>query len=442
MTVIKSEFYLALNQVATERGISPDEVIESIKTAVLAAYKKDYGPHEVVSDDEPKEEPEEVDENIEVQINSDTGETHIFIEGVDNTPPGFGRIAAQTARQVILQKIREAEKKNIVKHYVSQVGSIIKGRVIRYDGKNAYFDIGKAEGVLPHEEQIKNENYRLNDTYIVYIQEIKEDTFGNSIIIVSRADPRLVEELFKKEVPEVENGTVKVFKIVREPGERAKIAVFSDQAGVDPVGACVGQKGIRVKSVTDELGGEEKIDIIQWNGDDNTFLREALSPATVGAIEIDKANMKATVTVSGDQAPLAIGRAGVNVNLASRLTGFDIDIIQEEVTEKEKEEGTEKEEEESVEKKEEETSKKIEAQAETTEKIEVQPESVETKEEVSIETKDVEEKPEEIEAKLDEVEVAAPDKTLSQEEKPAPEPLPEPPAQTDTTENTTDETAL
>ncbi len=329
MTVIKSEFYLALNQVATERGISPEEVIESIKTAVLAAYKKDYG----TPTPEGEEAPEDENDNTDVQINQDTGETHIFIDGVDSTPPGFGRIAAQTARQVILQKIREAEKKNIVKHYVSQVGSIIKGRVIRFDGKNAHFDIGKTEGVLPHEEQIKNENYRLNDTYIVYIQEIKEDAFGNSKIILSRADPRLVEELFKKEVPEVENGTVKVFKIVREPGERAKVAVFSDQTGVDPVGACVGQKGIRVKSVTDELGGEEKIDIIQWNGDDTTFLREALSPATVGSIEIDKENMKAKVTVSGDQAPLAIGRAGVNVNLASRLTGFDIDIIQEAVSE-------------------------------------------------------------------------------------------------------------
>lgn len=369
MTVIKSEFYLALNQVATERGISPDEVIESIKTAVLAAYKKDYGPHEVAEEEKTEESTEE-NENTEVQINPDTGETHIFIEGVDSTPPGFGRIAAQTARQVILQKIREAEKKNIVKHYISQVGSIIKGRVIRYDGKNAYFDIGKAEGVLPHEEQIKNENYRLNDTYIVYIQEIKEDAFGNSRIIVSRADPKLVEELFKKEVPEVENGTVKIFKVVREPGERAKIAVFSDQTGVDPVGACVGQKGIRVKSVTDELGGEEKIDIIQWNADDSTFLRESLSPATVGSIEIDKPNMKARVTVSGDQAPLAIGRAGVNVNLASRLTGLDIDIIQEAGSEKT--DTAEKVDEETAEKAETDDEKKApaqEAQPETTQEL-------------------------------------------------------------------------
>lgn len=327
MTVIKSEFYLALNQVATERGITPDEVIDSIKVAVLAAYKKDYGP--APSAIEGVEVVEEEDDGLEVEINKDTGETKIFMKGKDVTPPGFGRIAAQTARQVILQKIREAEKKNIVKHYTSQVGSIIKGRVIRFDGKNASLDIGKAEGILPYEEQIKNENYRLNDAYVVYIKEIKEDQFGNSRIIVSRADSKLVEELFKKEVPEIENGSVKIQSVVRHPGERAKIAVFSDQSGVDPVGACVGQKGIRVKAVTDELGGEEKIDIIQWNEDAVVFLREALSPATVGTIELDKEKKKATVTVSEDQAPLAIGRGGVNVNLASELTGFEIDIVQE-----------------------------------------------------------------------------------------------------------------
>lgn len=319
MTVIKSEFYLALNQVATERGISADDVLDSIKMAVLAAYKKDY-----LSETEA----EEADEQIEVKIDKNSGETRLFKEEKDITPAGFGRIAAQTARQVILQRIREAEKKNIIKHYVSQVGTIIKGRVIRFDGRNAYFDLGKAEGLLPQEEQIRGENYRLNDTFIVYIKEIKDDSFGNSRVIVSRADPKLVEELFKKEVPEISNGTVKVYRVVREPGERAKISVFSDQSGVDPVGACVGQKGIRVKAVTDELGGEEKIDIIQYNEDDIFFIREAMSPATVGSIDIEKGEKKANVTVEEDQVPLAIGRNGVNVNLASKLTDYEIDIVQ------------------------------------------------------------------------------------------------------------------
>lgn len=363
MTVIKSEFFLALNQVATERGISADDVLESIKSAVLAAYKKDYGVEEELV------EGEEVQSDYTVEINKDSGETHILHKGKDITPPGFGRIAAQTARQVILQKIREAEKRTIVKHYVSQVGSIIKGRVIRFDGKNAYLDIGKTEGILPYEEQIRNESYKLNTTFVVYIKEIKEDQFNNSKIIVSRADPKLVEELFKKEVPEIDNGTVKVQNVVREPGERAKIAVFSDQAGVDPVGACVGQKGIRVKAVTDELGGEEKIDIIQWNKDDSIFLREALSPASIVSVEIDSKAKTAKVLVTEEQAPLAIGRAGVNVNLASRLTGYTIDIVQQESEKKEESSSSAKEQ-----VKEEETTK--EADAEVVDNSEVEKQSM------------------------------------------------------------------
>lgn len=325
MTVIKSEFFLALNQVATERGISPDEVVESIKMAVLAAYKKDYG----TTEDE--------EENLEVRIDTNSGDTRIFKDDKDITPAGFGRIAAQTARQVILQKIREAEKKTIIKHYQAQIGTIIRGRVIRFDGRNVSLDIGKAEGFLPYEEQIRRETYQLNDSLIVYIKEIQEDEHRGSRIIVSRADPKLVEELFRKEVPEIASSTVKVKNVVREPGERTKIAVFSDQPGVDPVGACVGQKGIRVKAVTDELGGDEKVDIIQYNDDDAFFVREALSPAKVASVEIDKKNKRARVYVSGEQAPLAIGRGGVNVNLASRLTEYELDIVQTE-EEKSKEE--------------------------------------------------------------------------------------------------------
>src|SRR3990167_1798482 len=319
MAVIKSEFFLALNQVATERGISPDDVLDSIRAAVMAAYKKDYGTEHVNEDE---------DEGLEVKINEDSGEMHILKEKKDITPPGFGRIAAQTARQVILQQIREAEKKTIVKHYTGQVGTIIKGRTIRFEGRNVLFDIGKAEGLLPVEEQIRSENYRLNETLTVFIKEIREDHYGNSRIILSRTQNELVQLLFAKEVPEIASGTVKVFKLIREPGERTKIAVFSDQTGVDPVGACVGQKGVRVKAVTDELGGNEKIDIIQYNEDDSLFIREALSPATVEAIEIDKEKKRAKVFVSEDQAPLAIGKSGVNVNLASKLTGYEIDIVQ------------------------------------------------------------------------------------------------------------------
>lgn len=314
MTIIKTEFALALNQVAGERGISPDEVIESIELALVAAYKKEY---------QGKEE-----EVLTAKLNRETGESNIFKEGKDITPPGFGRIAAQTAKQVILQKIREAEKRTVISHYKGQVGTAIRGRIIRFDGYNAHMDIGKAEAVLPHEEQIKGENYSVNNSFTVYLKEIADDKFGNPRIIVSRNDARLIEELFKKEVPEIGNKTVEIKKTVREPGERAKIAVASTHGSVDPVGACVGQKGIRVQTVTDEFERKEKIDIIQWNKDDKLFIIAALSPAKVIDVEVDRENKRAKITVDEAQAPLAIGKGGVNVNLASRLTGYTLDIVQ------------------------------------------------------------------------------------------------------------------
>ena len=324
MTIVKSEFTLALNQVATERGISIDEVLSSIEVAIVAAYKKEY--HNTIEDE------------LVAHVSRETGEAKIF-KGEENiTPPGFGRIAAQTAKQVILQKIREAEKKTVVTHYRTQIGSIMKGRIIRYDGRNAYLDIGKTEALLPREEQIKNERYDVNDSLIVFLKEINEDKFGNTRIIVSRIDPKLIEELFKREVPEIVNNTVQIKKVVREPGERAKIAVMSTQGGVDPVGACVGQKGIRVQTVTDELGGHEKIDIIQWNKDEKLFLISALSPAKITSVELDKEGKKAKVFVDEQQAPLAIGSRGINVNLAAKLTNYDIDIVQNPVKATEKEE--------------------------------------------------------------------------------------------------------
>lgn len=322
MTIIKSEFSLALNQVATERGISPDDVVFSIEQAIIAAYKKEYS----------KEEEEE----IKVIVNKDTGEAKIFKDDKDITPPGFGRIAAQTAKQVILQKIREAEKKTVASHYQSQVGTLVKGRIIRYDGYSASIDIGKAEAILPKEEQMNNYKYQVNDNLIVYLKEISNDKFDNPKIIVSHSHPKLIEELFKREVPEITSGAIEIKKIVREPGERAKIAVTSTQSGVDPVGACVGQKGVRVQTVIDELGGGEKIDIIQWNKDEKLFLMAALSPAKITSVEIDKTGKRAKVTVDEKEAPLAIGRGGINVNLASRLTEFEIDIIQTKSEEPEK----------------------------------------------------------------------------------------------------------
>ncbi|MCA9372126.1 transcription termination factor NusA [Candidatus Woesebacteria bacterium] len=314
MIIVKNEFTLALNQVASERGISVDDVIESMQAAILAAFHKEH--------------PEMAeDESVEVRIDKKTGETHLFKDDADITPPGFGRIAAQTARQVIVQKIREVEKKTVISHYQDEIGNLIKGRVIRKDFKTVFVDIGKAQAVLPREEQMKYESYNVNDRYVFYLKEISEDR-GYSRIVVSRAHPQLVAKLFEREVPEVASKTVEIKVVVREPGERAKIAVHSTQPGVDPVGACVGQKGIRVQTVTNELNGVEKIDIIQWNEDPKIFITSALSPAEIEKVKVDLDENKAEVTVQEAQAPLAIGRGGVNVNLAGRLTGFAIDIIQ------------------------------------------------------------------------------------------------------------------
>ncbi len=315
MVIVKSEFALALNQVATERGISVQDVVTSIEAAVLAAFKKEH--------------PDMAqDETVSVKVDMKSGETRIYREEKDITPPGFGRIAAQTARQVVIQKIREAEKKTVISHYQDQIGAIIRGRVMRYDGYNAYVDLGKAEGVMPQEEQIRNESYTVNERYLFYLKEIGTSKAGYSRIILSRSAPQLISELFKREVPEVANNTVEIKKVVREPGERAKIAVHSSQNGVDPVGACVGQKGVRVQTVTDELNGQEKIDIIQWSDNPKIFIMSALSPAKILSVEIDEQIKKAKVTVDESQAPLAIGKNGVNVNLAAKLTGYEIDILQ------------------------------------------------------------------------------------------------------------------
>ena len=317
MVIVKSEFTLALNQVATERGISVDDVISSMKGAILAAYYKENG--QSVIDEE---------RDITVKIDTNTGETHIIENKEDITPPGFGRIAAQTARQVIVQKIREIEKKTIISHYLDQVGTLVRGRIIRQDVNNVYVDIGKTEAILPRDEQIRKEQLAVNERYMFLLKEIAINPAGYSRIILSRADEQLIVELFRREVPEIANGTVEIKRVAREPGERAKIAVHSSQSGVDPVGACVGQKGIRVQTVTDELNGTEKIDIIQWNQDIKTFLVSALSPAQVVSVVLDEKTKRAEVTVEESQAPLAIGRNGANVNLAATLTDYEIDIHQ------------------------------------------------------------------------------------------------------------------
>ncbi len=307
----RSEFALALNQVANERGIDPSVVLETVENAILAAYRKDHPDSEL--------------EEYSATLDSNTGEAKIF-HGKDNvTPPGFGRIAAQTAKQVILQKIREKEKEAIITDYKIRIGTIVNGMVLRFAGPNIIVDIGKAEGVMPPQEQIANENYHLNQRFAVYLKEIHEGPKGEEVL-VSRADNGLLEGLLKREVPEVAQGSVEIKAIEREPGNRAKIAVYSNQPGIDPVGSCVGQKGVRVQAVIQEFNGLEKIDIIQWQENSKEYVMQALSPAKNLTVEISEKEKTAKVVVPQDELSLAIGKDGQNVRLASKLTGYRIEI--------------------------------------------------------------------------------------------------------------------
>ncbi len=313
----RTEFTAALNQICSERGISPEAVIDSIKEALVAAYRKDFG------DDEALEFSAELD-----QI---TGSAKIFKapkdkpeEKKDVTPPGFGRIAAQTAKQVILQKIREAEKDAIIGEYQDKIGSLVNGMVLRFDGQFIVCDIGRGHALMPPEEQGKDERYHLNQRLTLYIKAIEETVKGKQIII-SRADPALVKALFKREVPEVNSGAVEIKVIAREAGSRSKVAVASTQSGVDPVGSCVGQKGVRVQSVINELGGE-KIDVIEYSQDPVKFISAALQPAENLEIKINEKTKTAEITVPEDQLSLAIGREGQNARLAAKLTGYKINL--------------------------------------------------------------------------------------------------------------------
>ena len=308
---VRSEFSLALNQVATERGIDPAVVLETIKAAILAAYRKDYGGDEL--------------EQLVVELNPDNGEAKIFKDGKNITPPGFGRIAAQTAKQVILQRIREAEKQAVLIDFQAKIGSIVPGMVLRFDGPNVIVDIGRTQAVMPVSEQSQGERYHLNQRLTFYIEGIRETARGNEII-VSRAHKGLVEGLFKREVPEVAQGSVELRVVAREAGGRTKVAVYSTQSGVDPVGSCVGQKGVRVQGVISELGGNEKVDIIQFSEDAKLFITAALAPAKDIEVILNEEKKLAEVLIPDDQLSLAIGRDGQNVRLAAKLTGWKIDI--------------------------------------------------------------------------------------------------------------------
>lgn len=311
-----SEFNAAINQVAAERGIAVESVLESVRTALATAYKKDR-----------KEAGEDVElEEIEVDLNSDTGEVRILKDKKDVTPSGFGRIAAQTAKQVILQKIRETEKEVVTNEFKSKIGQIMLGTVFRMDNGLVTLDLGKtrAQGVMPTGEQVPFENYRINQRLKVLVKDIRETPRGTEVI-VNRSDPQFVVRLFEQEVPEIASGVVTVEAIAREAGSRTKMAVSSKDDKVDPVGSCVGQKGVRVQAIISELFGE-KIDIIPYYDVTEKFIAASLSPAKVAEVELDKENNRAIVTVPEEQQSLAIGKEGQNARLANKLTKWKIDI--------------------------------------------------------------------------------------------------------------------
>lgn len=317
----RTEFASALSAIAKERGLGPTVVLDTIRQAIIAAYRRDA-----------RERGEETEEMLlEAVVDPQTGEARVLMweegkedEKKDITPPGFGRIAAQTAKQVILQKIREAEKDAVLSQYEGRIGSLVSGIVLRFDGPAVRVDIGRTEGIVPATERIPSERLNINQRLTFLLKEIRETERGREIIL-SRSDPELVKKLFAREVPEIGSGAVEVKVIAREAGSRTKIAVQSTQSGVDPVGSCVGQKGVRVQAVINELNGE-KIDVIPWTENVSDLIGAALAPAEGVQVLLNEKKKEAKVKVPEDKLSLAIGKEGQNVRLAVKLTGWRIEI--------------------------------------------------------------------------------------------------------------------
>jgi N utilization substance protein A len=344
------ELLAVIEQIGREKGIDSQKIASAVEMAVQTAAKKRYG----------------ADENVQVRLDRQTGELEVVslrtvVETVTNTGQeislkeakavdsgaelgdeiglvlktgDFGRIAAQTAKQIIFQRVREAEWEAVYKEYSGRQGEMVNGIVLGQERRNYIVEVGKTEALLPVSEQAPRENYRRGDRIRALLLEVKKSAKGPQVIL-SRTHPNFVSELFKLEVPEVAEKIVEIKGIVREPGDRTKIAVLSKDKAVDPVGACVGVKGSRVQAVVRELRGE-KIDIIAWNADPRVFIGEALNPAAVEKVGIDEEKKTALVVVSDHQLSLAIGRNGQNVRLAAKLTGWKIDIMGESEYEKER----------------------------------------------------------------------------------------------------------
>lgn len=316
MAQARTEFAAALNQIASEKGVDPQVVVDAIKAAALAAYKKD-----LMLRNEPI--PEDF-ESFTSEVDPGTGGISIFQGEKNVTPPGFARIAASIAKQVIMQRLNEAERDAILSEYENKVGAVISGSIQRQEGNTYFIDLGRAEGVFPPSEQVQSETYHQNLRMKFLVKEIREGGRGSEVV-VSRSDPALVKALFTLEVPEIQNGSVEIKVIAREAGSRTKLAAVSSQEGVDPVGSLVGQKGVRVQAVMGDLG-DEKIDIITYSDDPARFIAAALSPAKDLQVSLNEKDKIATVTVPQNQMSLAIGKGGQNVRLAAKLTGWKIDI--------------------------------------------------------------------------------------------------------------------
>lgn len=333
MQTPRTEFAQALKAIATERGLDASVIMDAIKQAIVAAYRRDA-----------KENGVEVDlYEYEAELNVIDGGAKVFSWGPfdeelevedrkkkekekkDVTPPGFGRIAAQTAKQVIHQKIREAERGVILDEFEGKKGSLVSGIVLRFDGPSVRVDLGRTEGIMPADERIPTERLTQGQRLTFLLKDIVEGLKGKDLIL-SRSDPEFVAKLFTREVPEINAGTVEIKKISREAGVRTKMAVYSSASGVDPVGSCVGQKGVRVQAVTNELGGE-RVDLISYSDDVKQLIASALSPAEDLTVKIKKGEEKeAKVIAPEDQLSLAIGKDGQNVRLASKLTGYRIEV--------------------------------------------------------------------------------------------------------------------
>lgn len=337
---MKAEFVEALEEIEKEKGISKEIIFEALEAALISGYKKNFGSSQ----------------NVEVIVNKENGEVQVYakkevVEVVDSdvleieldeakkidvnyeigdmvrveiTPRNFGRIAAQTAKQVVMQKIKEAEREIVFDEFINRENEIITGSIQRISKNNVLIDLGKTEGILAPSEQIQGESYEQGDRIKAYILEVKKTTKGPQILL-SRTHPGLVKRLFELEVPEIQEGIVDIYSISREAGSRTKIAVFSNDENVDPVGACVGFQGSRAKAIVDELNGE-KIDIITWDKNIEEFIKNSLSPAKVTEVKIDENGKSALVVVPDYQLSLAIGKEGQNARLAAKLTNWKIDI--------------------------------------------------------------------------------------------------------------------